>query len=254
MTLEVETKQFRTFPLIITFCIIGIIFFVANEVTAPHDEQALVVSIVIIGTLFVVGVYGLKLSVEYSGLKIVSTSFLFLGLAFIAYGVSETLWVHNDWFGLPTYPNLVIDGLNSFHFIFAIMHILFTVKHYDLSRRNRPDLMLSILVFTSLVFGAYTICANAAEVDAFDYYYALPFVLAAGSLAGMTFFTLRGLIQTNIAKAWLLLGFSIMLSSCAHIYFYIIADMYSYGNIVDTIFFMSHVVMLAGMMLYRKLI
>ena len=234
-------------PFVIIF--IACIFFIVNSFTADTD-YAVFVSGAIVALAFAVTTYGFVLYERYSHIRKLGISYLFLGLAFLSYGISETIYIHNDWFGIETYPNLMIDVPVILYYMFAILHIVYTIRHYSLSHSTHTLALFSIVSMT-VVFVGFSL---TSDTESFDFVYSLPFVLMSGLLVGMALYTTYSVRSNIVALPWLLIGLAIMAASGADVYYYIIEnlDLYVYGDIVDTFYFGTDIMMLLGLWMLKR--
>ena len=242
--------------LIIAVCGIG--FFTANYATTQYSEMLeydIVMSVIVVGMGFVVAYCALNLAVRYHGRRYLGVSFLFLSAGFMAYAVSELVWVHNVYMGLETYPNPFIDGLYFCYFALALLHVGYTIRHFGLGQKQHlPNIIIAGLVGALVAGGTYAVTSNG--VEEFDFFYGLPFVILAGGLFGASGFVLFKLRCNLVTWPWMFIGTAIMMASGVDIYYYILENvgLYQYGNIADTLWFVTDIIMIIGLYMYRKAI
>ena len=208
--------------------------------------------------MIVAGV-GFHTVIKYNGSRSLNRAFLFLSISFLCYGIAESYYLTFDQYEIDAYPSIA-DAFYVGYFIFGILHVFETLKYFKyrkriMSARNLAVVSLIMTVSISMYL-AYSI--GIEDITTFDILFGLVFVLFAsvmGSSALVAIWTMR---KNMLKTAWILIGLAIAISSFTDVWYYTYENVYGYSYWVeppmDILWFITDLMMVAGILLHRRIV
>ena len=198
---------------------------------------------------FIVGIISLYISTKYRKL---SLSFVFLGAAFLSYGVAESYWYLLDSQGMEPYGTF-IDILYFMYYAFAILHVMYTIKALNI-KSSIETVMLGIIMVSALT-GVYVIL-SVGEVDSESFVYGGLFVTMSAILAALAMTAIIKIYKTSLIRSWLFIGSAILIASLTDVWYYTQENLtgYEYGEfaLMDILWFATDLLMIAGIIIHRR--
>lgn len=199
---------------------------------------------------FAVSIISFYVSTRYRKLTL---SFVFLGAAFLSYGMAEMYWYIIDLQGLEPYQT-GIDLIYVMYYSFAILHVISTLKalHAKMSTEN---LLLAIIIMASLT-GIYVFVSLASDVDHDTFIYGGFFVALSASLVALATVTVIKTYSTMLTKSWIFIGLAILIASLTDVWYYTQENLtgYEYGQfpLMDGLWTATDIILLIGIILHRR--
>ena len=159
---------------------------------------------------------------RYTGSQVFGRAYLFLGLAYLAWFIGDSIYFTYDFvLGEDPYPSPG-DALFLIFYGFAIAHIVLNTKYF---KRKWSTLDKAWLIgLPIVVVGIYTFVAyetwGVYEELAFDLFYGIIFVLGASILVAFASFGASVFRHSVLGTVWLLLAIGIFIGSVADVWYY----------------------------------
>jgi hypothetical protein len=199
---------------------------------------------------FIVATISFYISTKYRKL---SLSFVFLGIAFLAYGMAELYWYVLDLEGMEPYQTGV-DMMYTIYYLFAILHVIATLK--ALSARLSVENMALVIIFMAALTGVYIIMSLASDTDDHSFVYGGFFVLLASTLAAFSLVAVIKMYATMLTRTWLIIGTAILMASLTDVWYYTQENItgYEYGQfpLMDILWAVTDIMMVAGIIIHRR--
>ena len=183
-------------------------------------------------------------------------SFLFLGLSFLSYGITEAAWLAVEMAEMDLYPSTIDAGYVAY-FGFAILHVLTILRIMKGHRFNVEQLVIVVTLTVSLI-GMYGIASLSEDIDHEVFLYGGFFATLAAILASLTLIAMTTFYPTALKMAWLFIGSSIFIASLTDVWYYAQENVTGYNYVdfplMDGLWIVTDIIMVAGIVLHRRAI
>lgn len=186
---------------------------------------------------------------RYIGARNIRIAFLFLFLSYIAYLSGEVIWfVYETILEIYPYPSLADVGF-FFYFVLSTIFLISTIRCYNIL--TRYDIGAAVLIM-SVISSIYLVVS--IEADTFDIVFGIPFILAASSMFAFSAIALHKLKGSSIRLAWTIIFISMLITTVADIWYYILENVYgyTYDHIVNTLWIISDAVLVYALIIHKR--
>lgn len=175
-------------------------------------------------------------------------AFLSLGVGFLGYMFAEVTWLYLDFQGIETYPS-VADYFYLIFYAGAILHLIFTLRQFVTVKVSHVLGIITLIALSTIVYSVVIMFESGDN-------YTMLFILLNSALVVLALYTVIRLKRTLLSIPWVFLSIGIIIGGIFDIVYYVRETTvgYQYGDIEDSMWILSDLIIVAGLYLHRKAI
>ena len=186
-----------------------------------EDNAANFVFFPSVGATLAVSIVSFVVAKRYSGALVFGKAYLALGFAYLSYTIAEVLYYVLHSLGMETYPSIA-DVFFFALYPLSLIHLIVNIRFFNakFAIGHKIWLVMIPILFVS-VYGFLSFEElNAENIDSFDFYYGIIFVIAASITFSFASIGASIFRQGVIGVAWLLLVIGLLINALADLWYY----------------------------------